>query len=143
MPIDVLWVEDEKSTLRYEQTYALANGWNIKTVDTVEAAQNEIQNKEYPLILMDLILPRNNYFLKRGEVDADIGIELLQWIRDPFRKGKTRPDVLVFIISAVLSQDRIGKVMEILNNRGYYLNKPLTVGGFEKTFIEIMDILGI
>jgi CheY-like chemotaxis protein len=125
MSINVLWVEDERESLLYEINLAKRQNWEITFVDNVKNALDRIKDYSYDLIVLDLILPADNYSKLRRHVDPNVGLEFINTIRDPTRIGCTRSDVRLLVLSAVASDDRKAKVVEKLESDKYYLNKPL------------------
>ncbi|MFA5183143.1 MAG: response regulator [Syntrophales bacterium] len=62
MPKAILVVEDYPETLVMDQQILESSGFEFKGVDTGEKALEAVANKEYSLILLDIMLPRVDGF---------------------------------------------------------------------------------
>lgn len=132
--IEVLWVEDEPHTLRYERRLAEAFGWRITTCDTVEQAIHLLKTNSYDLVIVDLMLPMDEYNKRRGFLDPGAGVALLTHIRDPRRDDATPPSVTTLVITAVISSDTRAEVLNYVDDR-HFLSKPVD----EKQYIETVQ----
>jgi CheY-like chemotaxis protein len=137
MAINVLWVEEEPSSLRYERSRVAQLGWNLTECTTVAEASKLIQNRIFDLIILDLILPKDESTLKNGMVDTEAGISLLKYIRDPQRLGKTALNVPVLVVSAIGSPEQRSEVIKMLTSERYFVRKPIN----EIIFIQIINEL--
>jgi len=135
--VNLLWVEEEQDSLRYERKIVEALEWNITLVSTIDDAKNKLLTENYNLIISDLIMPINKFEKDRGFVDVNAGINLLKWIRNPEIIKKTPADVLIVVISAVISSETKVNIIDKLVPPEYYLNKPIV----EKNFQDLLVIL--
>lgn len=141
MSIKVLWVEDEPSSLRYEWKLAEQQAWQITPADTVSRAKDLLNDTAFDLVVVDLILPLDDYHKQRGYVDPDAGVQLVESIRDSTRKGCTPPNVPLLVVTAVVSLDRKAKVVKKLASDRYYLSKPLQENVYCSILIELTQVL--
>ena len=141
MPIDVLWVEEEPQSLRYERRLAELQGWRIPSADTVSGAMELINGTRFDLVVADLILPEDDFDKERGVVTPNVGIQLIKWVRETTRQGKTPPDVPLLVITAVISPEQRFRVVDIVGSDRYYLNKPLSEDDCLRTFSELTEAL--
>jgi CheY-like chemotaxis protein len=137
MTIQVLWVEDEPASLRYERIVAEQAGWQIASADTVSKALELIRDTIFDLVVADIILPHDDFEKRRGFVDPDAGIQLLESIRDPARTSGTPSNVPVLVVTAGTSTEQRAKIVEKLSSSRYYLNKPVD----EETYVKIVEEL--
>ena len=141
MSIDVLWVEEEQRSLRYEMRLAEQQGWNITYVDTVSRAIELMNDTAFDLIVVDLILPLEEFHKQRGFVTPKAGIQLIESIRDSSRKGRTPQNVPLLVISAVVSPEQKAKVVKTLASDRYYLTKPLEEDTYRRVLMELTEKL--
>jgi CheY-like chemotaxis protein len=137
MAINVLWVEEEPSSLRYERSRVAQLGWNLIECTTVAEAVKLIQNHTFDLIILDLILPKDESTLKNGMVDTEAGISLLKYIRDPQRLGKTALDVPVLVVSAIGSPEQRFEVIKMLTSERHFIRKPINLNIFIQIIHEL------
>jgi CheY-like chemotaxis protein len=137
MAISVLWVEEEPSSLRYERSRVVQLGWNLEECTTVAEASKLIQNHIFDLIILDLILPKDEATLKNGMVDTEAGISLLKYIRNPQRLGKTASNVPVLVISAIGSPEQRSDVIKMLASERHFIRKPINGNIFIQVIHEL------
>jgi len=137
MAVNALWVEDEPSSLRYERSRVVQLGWNLTLCTNVAQASKLLQDYVFDLIILDLILPKDEPAQKNGMVDTEAGILLLNYIRDPQRSGQTPSDVPVLIVSAIGSPEQRSEVIKMLTSERYFVRKPID----ENRFIQIIHEL--
>jgi len=141
MSINVLWVEEEPQSLRYERKLAEQQGWNITSADTVSRAMELINDTAFDLVVVDLILPSNDFHKQRGYVTPDAGIQFIEAIREPTRKGNTPANVPLLVVTAVVSPEQKARVVKKLTSDQYYLTKPLREDVCRNVFIELTQAL--
>lgn len=139
MLINVLWVEDEPQSVRYEQKLAEQHGWRIVFAETVSKALELISDTAFDLVVIDLILPLDDFHHQRGYVDPNMGIQLIEMIQEPTREGCTPPDVPLLVISAVVPPSP--RVIEKLTSERYYLSKPLQEEVYRDVLAELTQAL--
>jgi CheY-like chemotaxis protein len=125
MPIKVLWVEDEPSSLRFERILAEQHGWHVTLAETGSRGFELVRDTTFDLVVVDLILAQNEYEKKRGHVDPYVGIHFIESVRERTRSGRTPPDVPILVITAVATPALKARVVEKLESERYYLTKPL------------------
>jgi CheY-like chemotaxis protein len=76
--MNVLWLEDEQEAMRYEKRLARNDGWRITQATHAEEAYGHLTRRRFDLLVLDLILPRDEYERRRGVVEPKTGIELLE-----------------------------------------------------------------
>jgi CheY-like chemotaxis protein len=141
MSLNVLWVDDEPQSLRYERILADQQGWNITSADTVSRAMELINNTAFDLVVIDLILPLDDFQKQRGYVTPDAGIQFVEAITEPTRKGSTPANVPLLVISAVISDEHKAKVVKKLVSTRYYLNKPVQEDIYRNILMELTHAL--
>jgi CheY-like chemotaxis protein len=142
MSIKVLWVDDEPQSLRYEWILAQQQGWHITSADTVSKAMGLIKDTAFDLVVVDLILPWDDFRKQRGNVDPNAGIRLIESIAEPTRTGRTPPDVPLCVITAAdVSIGRKAQENEKLSSIRYCLNKPLEEKVYRDVLQEITQAL--
>ncbi len=137
MSINVLWVEDEPSSMRYEQQLAKNEGWAITFADTVSEALELIREKDFDLIVVDLIMPMDDFEKKRGYANPESGTRLVKDITNSGREGRTQPNVPILVITAMGQEDGREVIKELPTTR-YYINKPIVdIDGYCKVLKEL------
>lgn len=136
MMIRTLWLDDEFTTVPYELTLASSLGCEVTKASTGEEALRLTAQTRFDLVIIDLILPKDEYHRQRGQVDADTGIRLLAAVRDPSRRGATPSDVRVLVATAVVSDDKKALVLPYLSCPDDYLTKPFSLQ--PRTFEETL-----
>lgn len=142
MSINVLWVEDEPSSLRYEVILAERHGWRITWADTVKRGLELLRDIAFDLVVVDLILSRDDFEKGRGFVDANAGVSLVESIREPSRKGLTPPNVPLLVITAVVNKETRDKVLVKLETSRFYQTKPLHEKAYRDVVRELTERLG-
>ena len=61
-PVKILIVEDDEKDVRMIQEYFAGESYQLETVNTGEAALDRIQNEDFDLVLLDVLLPGVNGF---------------------------------------------------------------------------------
>jgi CheY-like chemotaxis protein len=125
MSINVLWVEDEPASMRWEHLTAQNEGWIITFADTVSKALELMKDRFFDLIVVDLIIPDDEFQKRRGFAGPQSGIRLVRSIRDTGRVGLTKNDVPLLAITA-MGQETAKEVIKELSSTRYYINKPIT-----------------
>jgi CheY-like chemotaxis protein len=141
MSINVLWVEDEPDSLRYERKLAEQQGWNITSADTVSRAMTLINDTAFDLVVVDLILPLDDFHKQQGYVTPDTGIQFIDAVREPTRKGSTPANVPLLVLTAVISPEQKAKVTKKLISDQYYLTKPLQENAYRRVLTELIQKL--
>jgi CheY-like chemotaxis protein len=141
MTIQVLWVEDEPSSLRYERKVAEQAGWQITSANTVSKALDLIRDNTFDLVVADIILPRNDLERQQGFVDPDAGIQMLEAIRDSNRTSGTPRSVPILVVTAVVSIEQKAKIVKKLLAPRYYLSKPVNDNEYRKMVKELTEAL--
>lgn len=141
MSIKVLWVEDEPNSMTYEVMLAEQRGWHITSAETASRALDLVRDRSFDLVVVDLILPQNNYEKERGHFDPYAGIHLIESVRQRTTSGHTPPDVPILVITAVVTDDLRARVLDKLESSRYYLNKPLEEGVYREVVRELTERL--
>lgn len=141
MSINVLWVEDEQNSMSYEVALAELQHWQITWADTAARGLELVRDTAFDLVVVDLILPQNDFEKTRGFVDAVAGVHLIESVREPTREGCTPPDVPILVITAVVTDEIKAKVLDKLESSRYYLNKPLEEGVYREVVRELTQRL--
>jgi CheY-like chemotaxis protein len=141
MVIKVLWVEEEPNSLRFERILAQQHGWQITSVETVSDASRLLNDERFDLVIVDLILPLDEFRKARGHVDPDAGLGLVDSIRNSARMGRTPATVPLLVVSAVVSPDRKARVVAKLTTERYYLNKPVDESAYRSILMELTAML--
>jgi CheY-like chemotaxis protein len=132
--------DDEPHSLRYETTVAASGGWNVTFADTAARAVELLDTRQFRLVLLDLILPRDDYNKERGLTDPDVGIHLLRSIRARQASSPTPPTVRVLVVSCVVSEDICAIAGASLIDAHDFLRKPL-FADFAKTVDRVTQEL--
>jgi CheY-like chemotaxis protein len=125
MRTKILWIDDEPAAVSYERKLVEQRGFEIVTSLTMEDALEKASNLAFKLVLLDLILPRNDYERERGVVDVEAGLSVLTALRDQKWKGATNNTVRIIVVTAVVSADIQARAHEYLNDQRDYLTKSL------------------
>ena len=140
MTLNVLWVEDEPSSMRFELILAKKEGWIVTIANTVSKALELIKNISFDLIVVDLIMPDDEFQETRGYANAEAGIGLVRSIRDTSRGGPTNPDIPLLVITAI-DRESAKEVLRELPSARYYINKPVDIDIYQELIHEITQQL--
>ena len=140
MTLNVLWVEDEPSSMKYEQILAKNEGWIITSADTASKALELIKDTSFDLMVVDLILPDDEFQKERGFAMSEYGIRLVRRTRDLSRAGQTKPDVPLLIITAI-DRESAAEVISGLQSSRYFINKPVDTDVYKRLIHEITQQL--
>ncbi|HWI64321.1 MAG TPA: hypothetical protein VNT75_20975 [Symbiobacteriaceae bacterium] len=124
--IQCLWVEDEPESVVWERHIARTMGWEVTLAKTAEAAAEALTAKRFDVVVLDLILPANDYTAERGPIDQDSGLKILAHIRDPQRVGQTPNSVKVLVFSCVLESATRRRTTAMLTSGSDYLTKGIS-----------------
>ena len=141
MTIKVLWVDEEPHTLRYESRLAEARGWKITWVSSADEGMHLVKRRRFDLLVVDLILPLDEYENQRGVTDVENGLRLVEQIRVPDRKGRTPCDVPMVVVSAVITPKRLNRVLGFLSSRQFLLSKPIPTARFNELLSSVDKLL--
>ena len=141
MSTKVIWIEEEPGYVRYEQLEAQARGWVITSVRTADEALEKVRTVEFDLVVLDLILPRDEYDDKRGLINTRAGVDFLRALRDPAEGSRTPPHVPVLVISCVVSPSARREVISHLSDDRFFLSKPVDQEAYRLILDEISDLL--
>lgn len=142
MYLNALWVDDEEKSLKYYERRFEEMGVKITRVPTVAGALALLNTRRFDIVLLDLILPLDDYYKARGHVTAESGLQLLRNIRDPSRNGETVADVLVLVVTAVISAGNASVAMELVGGPERFFSKPLFGDQEERLFALVQGIVG-
>lgn len=137
MGLKVLWVDDEPHSLRYEHKLAQRYGWELHFASTAQEALDVTARDRFDLLILDIILPQNQYYLDRGFVHEDSGLKLLATLKEPSREALTPHDVPIGVITAVISPDKRAQIIKLLPSDQFYLSKPIN----EKEYLALLKRL--
>lgn len=143
MTTRVLWLEEELHTLRYEQKLAELAGWDITSVSTVADAKRHVQDDAYQVVVADLILPLNDYESQRGKLTPEAGLDFLRFVTDESRKGVTSSNVLLVVLSAVLSPEVKQLAQACLSSPKYYIQKPVNEEIFRALLVSFNEKVAV
>lgn len=135
MAIKVLWVEEEPDSVRFEMAIAKNMNWDIEQVNSAMKAIELINKKKFDLIILDIIIPIDEFNSKRGLISDEGGIRVLEEIRNPNRKKGTDNNVKVIIITCVMTPKKKEKIIKLLESEKYYISKPIK----QKEFIYFLN----
>ena len=100
-----LWVDDEPAAVSYERILAEGLGLDLSLALTAKDALDMSQDTCFRLVVLDLILPKDEYERTRGIVQAEAGLSVLTSLRDTKRNAATHHDVRVLVVTAVVSAE--------------------------------------
>jgi len=125
MSVQALWIEDEPQSVRFESLVAEERGWHVEFAATVEEALVMSRDRCFNVIIADLILPRDAFEYRRGIVDPEAGIHMLEQIRGGRPGAATPSNVKILVVSAVISPELRCRVTSLLDTEEDYLEKHL------------------
>lgn len=104
----ILIVEDDQFLREFYQELLAAEGYNIDTAADGEVGLNKIQNNDYNLILLDLMLPKKD------------GVQILRDLKVAPPKAKA-----LIVVLTNLGQDTVIKECFNLGADGYLIKSAL------------------
>lgn len=105
----ILVVEDDQLLREFYQELLSSEGYLADAAPDGEMALSKIQNEEYDLILLDIMLPKKD------------GVEILRELK---AKGPKRSDVIIVMLTN-LGQDAVIKECFDLGAQGYLIKSAL------------------
>ena len=105
----VLVVDDHKDNRRILSRYLERDGHQVVCVENGEVAIEQISNKEFDLVLLDILLPGIN------------GVDVLRYIKDDPKLKK----IPVIVLSALGDMDSVVKCIEL--GADDYITKPFNL----------------
>jgi len=105
----ILIVEDDQFLREFYQELLQAEGYFVDVAADGEVALQKVQNNEYNLVLLDIMLPKKD------------GVQIL---RDLKVKGPKSPDVTIVVLTN-LGQDMVIKECFDLGAAGYLIKSAL------------------
>lgn len=140
--MQLLWVDDEPETVYFESRVAETLGFTVTWSMTVADAIERTRAKVFDLIVVDIILPMDEYEQRRGHINTDAGVALIETLRDPRRKAATSCDVPLVVVSATIDSDILHRILNAFGQNGFYLVKPLMSDAFRDVLVRICQNLG-
>jgi CheY-like chemotaxis protein len=140
MAVELLWVEEESGSLRYERKLAAGLGCMITEESTVETALSRLNLSRFDVVVADIILPPDEFSRRRSHVHPEAGIQFLRALRDPRRVGQTPHDVPAMVVSAVVSPDKRSLAIKLLGDDRFYIAKPVDKGAFLSALRELIGV---
>jgi DNA-binding NtrC family response regulator len=122
-PIRILVVDDDAGICDLLETVLKRDGYEVKTLSDPTAVENEIRAGKYHLVLLDLMMPRQD------------GIETLKKLR------KVDRDLAVVIITGFPSLDTAVESMKL--DALDYLRKPFTVEEMRNVVSHVLKKKGL
>lgn len=105
----ILIVEDDQFLREFYQELLAAEGYSIDTAADGEVGLSKIQNNDYNLVLLDLMLPKKD------------GVQILRDLKTTSAKS---PDVIIVVLTN-LGQDSVIKECFNLGADGYLIKSAL------------------
>lgn len=122
-PFRVLVVDDDKAILEYMRTLLGKDGFEVKTMETLNGVVEDVKEGGYHLIVLDLMMPGMD------------GVELLKRIR------KVDDDVAVVIYTGYPTLDTAVQSMKL--DAVDYLKKPFNPEDFRAVVDKVMKKKGL
>jgi two-component system OmpR family response regulator len=122
-PLRILIVDDDRAICDYMQTLLEKDGYQVKTMSDPTAVIGELKKKDYHLIILDLMMPKQD------------GIEVLRDVR------KTDKDIAVVIFTGYPNLDSAVASMKL--DAVDYIKKPFNVDEFRAVIERVMRKKGL
>ena len=127
-----LWVDDEPAAVSYERIVVEGLGLEVSLALTADEALDMSRDTCFRFVLLDLILPKDEYGRARGIVDAEAGLSVLTNLRDPKRNAATDHNVRVLVVTAVVSAEFQTRALLSLKDPRDYLTNTTTLRKLKK-----------
>jgi len=122
-PLRILIVDDDRAICDYMQTLLEKDGYQVKTMSDPTGVIGELKKKDYHLIILDLMMPKQD------------GIQVLKEVR------KTDKDIAVVIFTGYPNLDSAVASMKL--DAVDYIKKPFNVDEFRAVIERVMRKKGL
>lgn len=124
----ILWIEEQYDEYNpvLKKLGQLVGPDNVHTARTEEQGLAELQRASFDLVLLDLMLPRNDDELEAGLTRREAGVRILRQLRQN-DDWETSKDCIVVVFTARGGAEMRGNVKELLGSRGFLIQKPADI----------------
>jgi CheY-like chemotaxis protein len=144
-PLDfrILWIEDqtEEYDPLLDDLQGLVGQENLVVVRTEEEGRFQLRGHAFDLVLLDLMLPRDEGESKEGLIRIESGQRLLRELRQN-TDWATSPDCKVVVWTARASPDALTEVNALLGPSGRLMRKPIPIEDIVRVTLEMLKGTG-
>jgi CheY-like chemotaxis protein len=133
----LLWIEDEWEELLLERPLKEL-GLQLTCAQTAQQARHLLDTESFDAVLLDIMLPEDDFELDHKMAQRDLGAKLLAELRDPGRQWSTPPSVPVVAYTARGHRTSEELLARAGQPQPVVLHKPLDM---QRTLDEVSKIM--
>jgi CheY-like chemotaxis protein len=92
--------------------------------ETQEDGLNQLRERRFDVLLLDIMLPLNQSDHKNGFVNLDAGYEILEALRSNI-EWETPFDCIVVVFSARGNSEKLEQMEKLIDSNGKLIRKPV------------------
>lgn len=139
----ILWIEDqyEEYDPLFNDLQDLVGKGHVTVSQTEDDGRSLLQNKAFDLVILDLLLPKNENERRLNLIHLEAGIRILQELRNN-ESWATHRNCKVLVFTARGNPDALAEVGELLDSNGELIEKPTHVEDVIQLVKELLEEIG-